>query len=111
MARGTAAPGVAGRQGSARLANGERRPARGGLLDPWACGVWRWGIRRVDVGARAGEPTVARVPRRPTLGGSHGGRECGVARGRHATELWSAGQNQFHLSFFDRVFLKFLKQK
>jgi hypothetical protein len=29
MARGTAAPRVAGRQGSARLANGERRPARG----------------------------------------------------------------------------------
>jgi hypothetical protein len=29
-ARGTATPGVAGRPGTARLANGERRPARGG---------------------------------------------------------------------------------
>jgi hypothetical protein len=29
MARGTATPGVAGQPGTARLANGERRPARG----------------------------------------------------------------------------------
>jgi hypothetical protein len=108
MARGTAAPGVALRQGSARLANGEWRPVRGGLLGPWACGAWRWGIGRVDVCTRAAEPTVAGVPPRPGPGGPTAGAR-GVARGRRATELWSAGQNQFHLSFFDRVFLKFLK--
>jgi hypothetical protein len=71
----TAASPLAGGAGRFHAARG--RAARGGRI---GC---------VNVGARAREPTVAGLPRRPGPGGLTG-RARGVARRRHAAELWSA---------------------
>jgi hypothetical protein len=54
MARGTVTPGVAGRQGTARPANGERRPALGGSARPVGLRRVVMGYWRADVGARLG---------------------------------------------------------
>jgi hypothetical protein len=108
-ARGTAASGVAGGKGRRGLpmASGGQREAV--WLGPWACGAWRRGIGRVDIGARAGEPTVAGMPRHPGPGGPTAGARA-VWRADVARQSSGAsGQNQFHLSFFDRVFLKKLE--
>jgi hypothetical protein len=97
MGAGYGSVGSGWRQGSVRLANGERRPARGGLARPvgvrrvatghWARGHWceGWGTDgRRDASASG--------PR-----GSHGRRARGVARRRRAAELWSVGSKPIPL--------------
>jgi hypothetical protein len=65
---GTAASGVAGGKGRRGLANGERRPVRGGLARP--VGVRRVATEHWVSGRRCEgwEPTVAGMPQRPGPG-------------------------------------------
>jgi hypothetical protein len=102
MARGTAALRLAGRPGSARLANGKRQPAQGGYSRP--VGVRRVATMhwRTDAGARAEGTDGLRSASMSGPRGSHGGCARGVARRRRtARALERRVPEHFGLTFFD----------